>query len=190
VADPTGQFWDTLLDVGFISWDIRNLIHGSECEREENLVALGLDIAGFFLPGVTGLGKGYKAVNHADDLLRQVRRADFSTPRNGAVFWTGFHEGNQSAAMGWAEANGKFTIEMTQGGKWLNDLNLFGPGSPISSAEADMIWREASKMFAGGASGYATAFTRGTYTDANRGFYGLELPILKQDVHKIVYRGY
>jgi len=29
-----------------------------------------------------------------DSLMAQVRAADFATPRNGAVFWTGYRQGN------------------------------------------------------------------------------------------------
>jgi hypothetical protein len=123
-----------------------------------------------------------------DDLMAQVRAADFSTPRNGAVFWTGYSQGNQAAAMSWAEANGKFTMEMTSGGKWLNNLNLYGPNSPVTSTEAKALWNVASEKFASGASGSVNAFTRGTTFNPNSAFYNIELPILQG--RKIIYRGY
>lgn len=123
-----------------------------------------------------------------DGLMGQVRAADFSTPRNGAVFWTGYSQGNQAAAMSWAEANGKFTIEMTPGGKWLNSLNLYGPNSTVSATEANALWNTASERFASGASGNINAFTRGTTFNPNSAFYNTELPILQG--RTITYRGY
>lgn len=93
------------------------------------------------------------------ELLSQIRKADFGTERNGAVFWSGFHEGNQTAAMAWAKANGKRTIEMTPGGQWLNNLDLYNNGN-LSRLEVDNLWRAASAQFARGASGKVNAFTR------------------------------
>jgi hypothetical protein len=135
------------------------------------------------------------SMNPFDDLMKQVdlRANDFATPRNGAVFWTGYKEGNQTKAMEWAKANNKYTIEMTSGGKWLESLDLYGPSSPVSSSEADEIWKSASKKFASGASGRVNAFTQGTSYDPNRVFYGIELPELKKNLNvnpKITYRGY
>jgi RHS repeat-associated protein len=125
-------------------------------------------------------------------LLGQIRKADFSTKKDGAVFWTGYHEGNQTAAINWAKATGKDTIEMTSGGKWLNDLNLYKT-SNLNRSEIDHLWRAASAQFARGASGKVNAFTRGTSTDLRKVFYGLELKLLKKNTAvspRITYRGY
>jgi len=48
---------------------------------------------------------------------------------------------------------------MTAGGRYLNDLGLRGPGSPVSFAEAMEIWAGASRQFARGASGQVRAVT-------------------------------
>ena len=123
-----------------------------------------------------------------DSLMTQLRAADFSTPRNGAVFWTGYQQGNQAAAMSWAAANGKFTIEMTPGGQWLKGLDLFGATSPVTRSQATALWNAASEQFASGASGSVNAFTRGTTFNPNSAFYNIELPVLTG--RTITYRGY
>lgn len=95
--------------------------------------------------------------------------------------------------MRWAAANGKKTIEMTKGGQWLEAANLYGPNSPVGPTQADAIWRAASAQFARGASGRVNAFIKGTVTNPNKNFYGLELPILRANPNvstTITYRGY
>ena len=57
--DPSGLVIDTIADIGFIIWDIYELIT-DRCNRGENLTALGLDVVGAFIPFATGLGKGFK----------------------------------------------------------------------------------------------------------------------------------
>jgi hypothetical protein len=125
--------------------------------------------------------------------MGQVRAADFSTPPGGAVFWTGYREGNQARAMAWAARHGKSTIEMTPGGRWLEDLDLYGPKSPVSRAEANELWKAASENYAMGASGRVNAFTAGTSWSPDSVFYGTELPILRANPNvspRITYRGY
>ncbi len=129
----------------------------------------------------------------ADEIIKQVQSADFSTPKDCAVFWTGYRLGNQATAKKWAAENGKFTIDMTPGGKWLNSLDLYGKNSPVTIEQADAIWRVASIKFAWGASGKVSAFTRGTSYNKDTMFYGIELPILRSNPNvdpTITYRGY
>jgi len=95
--------------------------------------------------------------------------------------------------MKWAAENGKFTIEMTPGGQWLEGLDLYGPNSPVSIHEANQVWRHASREFVEGASGRINAFTIGTTYNAGSTFYRLELAGLRVSPHvspKITYRGY
>ncbi|WP_260262113.1 RHS repeat-associated core domain-containing protein [Vibrio intestinalis] len=114
-------------------------------------------------------------------ILSDLRGKNFATPHDGSVFWTGYQQGNQQAAMKWAKANGKSTIEMTPGGKWLEGLDLYGPNSPVSVEEADNLWRAASAQFARGASGEVNAFKSGTVFDRTRVFYGLEIKNLAKN---------
>jgi RHS repeat-associated protein len=65
--DPDGHIVDTLLDIGFIIWDLHDLVkHPSR----ENATALGLDVVGAAIPFATGLGKGFKLAK----ALEQARR--------------------------------------------------------------------------------------------------------------------
>lgn len=107
--------------------------------------------------------------------MNDIRAADLSAPKDGAVFWTGYQQGNQAAAMEWAKLNGKSTIEMTPGGQWLQKLDLYGSNSPVKEFESDNLWRAASAQFARSSSGEVNAFKEGTVFDRNKVFYGLEI---------------
>src|SRR5207249_2116528 len=65
-TDPSGMFLDTLLDLGFIAYDLYQLATGGREHLGENLVALGLDTAGAALPFATGLGEGYRLARLAE----------------------------------------------------------------------------------------------------------------------------
>lgn len=80
--------------------------------------------------------------------------------------------------MQWAAGNGKVTIEMTPGGRWLESLDLYGPNSPVGINEADNLWRAASAQYARGASGEVNAFTTGAPLNRANAYYGVELPKL------------
>jgi RHS repeat-associated protein len=74
-SDSTGLWIDTVADIGFIGYDIWNLIT-DPCNRDENWNALGLDLLGAVIPGATGLGAAGKAVNHADDVVDAAKGLD------------------------------------------------------------------------------------------------------------------
>lgn len=59
--DPTGLFFDTVLDLGFIAYDVYQLAISGRKDLETNLAALSLDIAGAITPGLTGLGMTVRA---------------------------------------------------------------------------------------------------------------------------------
>ncbi|MEX2282347.1 MAG: RHS repeat-associated core domain-containing protein [Gemmatimonadota bacterium] len=65
--DPTGKFIDLGLDLAFIGYDIAKLIENllKGCSVGGDLAALGADIGGAFIPGITGLGG---MVRHVDDV--------------------------------------------------------------------------------------------------------------------------
>jgi len=92
-------------------------------------------------------------------LLNQAENTlDFSTARDGAVFWSGPRMGD---AQRWAAANGKTTLEQTAGGSHLNGLNLFDSSSGLSGAQAAQVWDAASVRFAQRATGDVNVFSTG-----------------------------
>lgn len=73
LTDKSGEIIDTLLDIGFIGYDIYNLgkTYSSGESTTKHWTSLGLDIGGALIPGVTGLG-------HLDDISRGIRAIDQS----------------------------------------------------------------------------------------------------------------
>jgi hypothetical protein len=107
------------------------------------------------LAGTTGL-KNAAAFNYYSNAAQNI---DLSTEPNSAVFYSG--PGNRDLATSYANANGASTIEMTKGGSWLDNEQLFGKDSALTPDQADQVWRTASERYASGASGDVTAFTEG-----------------------------
>jgi len=92
--------------------------------------------------------------------IRQVETLDVSTARNGAVFHSG--SGNRALAEQFAIANGRTTLEMTPGGAWLNQRQLFTTArSGLTAEQAVQVWSRLSTRFAEGASGNAVGFVNG-----------------------------
>ena len=65
-SDRTGLFVDVIADIAFILYDVYRLgvdnIFGNAGNLDENIIALGGDVLGLCLPGVTGLGTTSRAV--------------------------------------------------------------------------------------------------------------------------------
>ena len=115
-----------------------------------------------------------------ESMLQKVDTLNFSTPRNGAVFYSGPGQGARATAF--AERTGGMTIEMTPGGRYLSE-NLSG----FTRAQQDLIWQRASTPFAEGASGRINAFIKGA--DPSRTFRTIEEPLLdlNSDVIRSIY---
>ena len=86
--DPSGHYIDTILDVGFLAYDIYRLVYDNilhDCDNlNENLFSLLLDVGGFLLPGLTGLGhadEAYDLWRYADELPGASRFADDAVRR-------------------------------------------------------------------------------------------------------------
>jgi RHS repeat-associated protein len=91
-SDPSGLFVDTVLDAGFVAYDIYNLATGSRKDFGANLLALGLDVLGLAIPFATGLGHiddlarfgddalslGDNAIHYVDDLPSPARMCSFT----------------------------------------------------------------------------------------------------------------
>jgi RHS repeat-associated protein len=81
-TDSKGLFLDTLADIGFVLYDLYRIgndnIFGDYCEGESlesNLTALGLDVAGVFVPFVSGGGVASRAARNASNLQDASRVA-------------------------------------------------------------------------------------------------------------------
>jgi hypothetical protein len=120
--------------------------------------------------------------------MKRVNNLDMSTPPNKAVFYSG--PGSQDVAFEHKIATGKWTIEDTAGGKWLDSFDLYGfkKPSPITKSQADTIWMIASKKYAENASGEITLFVHGS--SGNRIFYQHEFPTLQSNkkIYKWFYK--
>ncbi len=109
-----------------------------------------------------------------DYYMDLANKLDVSTPRNGAVFYSG--PGNRARATDFANQNGKFTLETTAGGRYLDSLNLY---DKLPKEQADMIWRRMSERYAQGATGNVYGFVNGS--NAGSIFNTVEYPTLLQN---------
>jgi len=69
-TDNSGHILDTILDVGFVVWDIIELVRTPSWE---NAGYLGADLVCAFIPFATGGGLAVKGVMHGDDILKSVK---------------------------------------------------------------------------------------------------------------------
>lgn len=72
-TDPTGHIFDTILDIGFVAWDIYTIVQ--DPGNMENWASLAGDTAGLLIPGLTGGGMMVKAAMHADDAVKLANKA-------------------------------------------------------------------------------------------------------------------
>lgn len=107
--------------------------------------------------------------------MRQAQTLNVSTSENGAVFWSG--PGNRALAEQFAHQNGRFTLELTPGGSWLDQQQLFNAAtSPLTPAEAIQVWQKFSQRFAAEASGTSVGFVNGARAAST--FNTIEYPTL------------
>ena len=71
-TDPTGAIADTLVDIGFIAYDVYVLVTDPSWT---NAGALGADIVGAAVPFATGLGAGVRAASKSAEVVRDVGEA-------------------------------------------------------------------------------------------------------------------
>jgi RHS repeat-associated protein len=81
-VDPTGAVLDTIADVAFIGYDVYALATNPSWT---NAGALGADIAGTFVPFVTGLGAGIRAAEKGGELARGTGAAKASLTQRAAA---------------------------------------------------------------------------------------------------------
>ena len=73
------------------------------------------------------------------------------------------------------------SLESTPGGRALERMRMFQPGSDVSHERAHEMWHEAARVFASQARGTATIFMRGVVP--NSVFQAIELPELKKNLN-------
>ncbi|MBK8695192.1 MAG: RHS repeat-associated core domain-containing protein [Deltaproteobacteria bacterium] len=101
-VDPTGQWVDTIADIGFIAYDIHlilnDLQHGASACARGHAEDLGLDVLGAIIPGVTGLG----AANRAAGASAHILGADLSHNAYAAARRSGRYTAEQQIVRDWA----------------------------------------------------------------------------------------
>ena len=108
----------------------------------------------------------------------------FETPENGTVFYSGC---NKSFAQNFASSTQKWTIHDTEGGKYLDSLDLFNSNityarAPLFRHHSMEIWERASAKYAKQARGQIYTFCKGIppidQSGNQRMWYKIELPII------------
>ena len=78
--DPNGEILDTILDIGFIAYEVYRIVAdnvvGQKGDFKENLLALGADVGGACIPFATGGGVALRVAAHTDDVIDGVRLAE------------------------------------------------------------------------------------------------------------------
>ena len=82
-------------------------------------------------------------------------------------------------AEAFALSNGKMTLEMTPGGKYFDDLDLFGKSSPLTRDQALEVWEILSIRYAKAASGNVYGIVGGSNPESI--FNTIEYKALQQN---------
>jgi hypothetical protein len=115
------------------------------------------------------------------DLLGQADRVDLSSPLDGATFYSGKDPAGvkmRAYAEGATDGVTSTTLEKTPGGKYFDDMDLYGDGSPLTSDQANKIWGRLSENYARGARGDVTAYVHNPWEKSI--YLNDELPALQR----------
>jgi RHS repeat-associated protein len=88
-TDSSGLFLDTFADIGFIGYDIYRIVNdnvlgnGKGGSLGTNLGALGLDVGGALIPGVTGLGPASRVARKSEETVYRLGESAESASRLG-----------------------------------------------------------------------------------------------------------
>ena len=110
-----------------------------------------LNAGRFSIEELTELARAGKLT--ATEISDVVSHLGVKTPRDQLVLWSGLGPSGSVRAATYAAEAGGVTLEMTRGGRWLDDLKLFEASSPVAPGEAVQIWEKASRSLAEQASG-------------------------------------
>ena len=126
------------------------------------------------MPVNVGFATNQAALSYYMEL---VEKLDVTTFIAKSVFYSG--AGNRKLAEQYAIAEDKTTLEMTPGGKLLDDLKLFEQGSPLTPEQATRVWSRLSQRYAAQAAGDVFCFVSGARPTGV--FTTIELPELKKN---------
>jgi hypothetical protein len=115
-----------------------------------------------------------------EQIAQKALDLGMDTPKNSLILWSGLGEGRVGVKLSqeFATKNGGITLEMTAGGKWLDEMGLFEASSPLSKQEAYQVWKEVSTKAVSKASGDVRAVVGQVRVDS---IYNAELQALKNN---------
>jgi len=113
-----------------------------------------------------------------DYYMDLVEKLDVTTAMGKSVFYSGL--GNRKLAEQFAAAEDKTTLEMTPGGRYLDDLKLFEKDSPLKPEQAVRVWSRLSQRYAEQSAGDVFCFVAGARPTGV--FTTVELPELKKNI--------
>ena len=153
-----------LIIAGIVLWWAWPAIAGLLAASGEGVAVAGLETTEAEIAGqvVAAEAEAGTATGMGEDAfayyMRQAETLDISTAENEAVVYSG--PGNSALARQFGLDNGRATIEMTDGGAWLNAEKLYDSGL-LTRDEADQVWATLSLRYAQGASGTVVGFVEG-----------------------------
>jgi hypothetical protein len=111
-----------------------------------------------------------------DKAMNIAQKGNFIAGKDSSIFYSG--PGNMEKALNYAAKTGKKTIEMTDGGKALNNMDLYKKLGPDLG---DKIWKEASSNYAKSAEGVVHKFIKGA--QEGRVYKSVEKPLLHDNTN-------
>jgi hypothetical protein len=92
-----------------------------------------------------------------ENVVRLANELGLETPKDQLILWSGLGREGQGIKLSqqYATKHGRITLEMTPGGAWLHEMDLFAGNSPFNRDQATNIWRDVSRSYTQQASGQA-----------------------------------